>query len=459
MINLQMNKLIVMKKFVISFYLIGAALGVFAQETVLPAKEQKGSYYLTNATIHVGNGKVINNGTIKVTNGKIEAVGDNIAIPAGADNVTDLKGQDLYPGLILPTSTLGLIEISSVRATQDAREIGDMNPSVRSIVAYNTDSKVINTLRSNGILIANIVPQGNFVAGTSSLVQLDAWNWEDAAYKTDAGLHVYMPTLLPRPSFGGRGGGGGGMGNFGGQGGGDPVKEGLEKMEELKTFFREAKAYQQLTDRKATNLKFEAVKGLFDKKQKLYMHANTTKQILVALDFVKEFGFDMVIVGGSESYQVADLLKQHEVSVILQQPHSLPTATDDDVDQPYKTAAQLQKAGVLFSISDDDSQTRGRNLAFNAGTAAAYGLDKEAALAAITLNAARIMGVADKTGSIEVGKDANIVVSSGDLLDMKSSNVTAAFIQGRKIDLTDKHKLLNERYEQKYELKAPRKGF
>lgn len=458
MINLQMNKLIVMKKFVISFYLIGAALGVFAQETVLPAKEQKGSYYLTNATIHVGNGKVINNGTIKVTNGKIEAVGDNIAIPAGADNVTDLKGQDLYPGLILPTSTLGLIEISSVRATQDAREIGDMNPSVRSIVAYNTDSKVINTLRSNGILIANVVPQGNFVAGTSSLVQLDAWNWEDAAYKTDAGLHVYMPTLLPRPSFGGRGGGGG-MGNFGGQGGSDPVKEGLEKMEELKTFFREAKAYQQFTDRKATNLKFEAVKGLFDRKQKLYMHANTTKQILVALDFVKEFGFDMVIVGGSESYQVADLLKQHEVSVILQQPHSLPTATDDDVDQPYKTAAQLQKAGVLFSISDDDSQTRGRNLAFNAGTAAAYGLGKEEALAAITLNAARIMGVADKTGSIEVGKDANIVVSSGDLLDMKSSNVTAAFIQGRKIDLTDKHKLLNERYEQKYELKAPRKGF
>ena len=452
-----MNKLIVMKKFIISFYLIGAALSVFAQETVLPAKEQKGRFYLANATIHVGNGKVINNGTIKVTNGKIEAVGDNISIPGDADNVTDLKGQDLYPGLILPTSTLGLIEISSVRATQDAREIGDLNPSVRSIVAYNTDSKVINTLRSNGILIANIVPQGNFVAGTSSLVQLDAWNWEDAAYKSDAGLHVYMPSLLPRPNFGGRGGFG--MGNFGGQGAGDPVNEGLEKIEELKTFFREAKAYQQLTDRKATNLKFEAVKGLFDRKQKLYMHANTTKQILVALDFVKEFGFDMVIVGGSESYQVADLLKQNNVSVILQQPHSLPTATDDDVDQPYKTAAQLQKAGVLFSISDDDSQTRGRNLAFNAGTAAAYGLDKEEALAAITLNAARIMGVADKTGSIEVGKDANIVVSSGDLLDMKSSNVTAAFIQGRKIDLTDKHKLLNERYEQKYELKAPRKGF
>ncbi|MEY4637504.1 MAG: hypothetical protein RLZZ446_23 [Bacteroidota bacterium] len=446
-----------MQKIIFSTLLTVSLSLLQAQETVLPAKEQKGSFYLTNATIHIGNGKVIQNGTIKVTNGKIEAVGDNIAVPAGADNVTNLKGQDLYPGLILPTSTLGLIEVSSVRATQDAREIGEMNPSVRSIVAYNSDSKVINTLRSNGILLANVVPQGNFVAGTSSVVQLDAWNWEDAAYKTDAGLHVYMPSLLPRPSFGGRGGGFG-MGNFGAQGG-DPVKEGLEKMEGLKTFFREAKAYQQLADRKATNLKFESVKDLFEKKQKLYMHATTAKQILVALDFVKEFGFDMVIVGGSESYQVADLLKQHDVSVILQQPHSLPTAGDDDVDQPYKTAAQLKKAGVLFSISDDDSQTRGRNLAFNAGTAAAYGLDKEEALAAITLNAARIMGVADKTGSIEVGKDANIVVSSGDLLDMRNSNVTAAYIQGRKIDLTDKHKLLNDRFEQKYELKAPRKGF
>lgn len=446
-----------MQKIILFVIVVGICGGLFAQETVLPAKEQKGSYYLTNATIHVGNGKVIRKGAIKVTNGKIEAVGDNIAIPAGADNVTDLNGQDLYPGLILPTSTLGLIEIGAVRATQDAREIGDMNPSVRSIVAYNSDSKVINTLRSNGILLANVVPQGNFVAGTSSVVQLDAWNWEDAAYKTDAGLHVYMPSLMPRPSFGGRGGGGGGFGR--GEGSqGDPVKEGLEKMEELKAFFREAKAYQQATDRKATNLKFEAVKGLFNRSQKLYMHASTAKQILVALDFVKEFGFDMVIVGGSESYQVADLLKQHNVSVILSQPHSLPTGTDDDVDQPYKTAAELQKAGVLFSISDDDAQTRGRNLPFNAGTAAAYGLDKEQALAAITLNAAKIMGVADKTGSIEVGKDANIVVSNGDLLDMKSSNVTAAFIQGRKIDLTDKHKLLNERYEQKYDLKT-KKGF
>lgn len=429
-------------------------LGATAQETVLPAKPQKGLIFIKNATIHVGNGKVIENGTIKIKDGKIEEVGANVAIPAGDVQVFDVKGKHVYPGLILPTSNLGLVEINSVRATQDVKEIGDMNPNIRSLVAYNTDSKVINTLRSNGILLANIVPQGNFVAGTSSVVQLDAWNWQDAAYKSDAGLHVYMPTLMPRPNFGRFGGGGGGGGPQAPAA--DPVKEGLEKIEGLKTFFKQAKAYLGETKHEETNLKFEAVKGLFDKKQKLYVHANTAKQILVALDFVKEFGFDMVIVGGSDSWQLADLLKKNNVSVILQQPHSLPTGEDDDVDQPYKTAAALQKAGVLFAISDDDAQTRGRNLAFNAGTAAAFGLSKEDALAAISLNAAKIMGMGDQTGSIEVGKDANIVVSEGDILDMRTSNVTDAFIQGRKIDLTDKHKLLNERYEQKYDLKKPK---
>jgi hypothetical protein len=337
-----------------------------------------------------------------------------------------------------------------------------MNPNVRSIVAYNTDSKVINTLRSQGVLMANIVPQGSFLAGSSSLVQLDAWNYQDAAVKTDAGMHLYMPSLMPRPDFG-RFGGGGGGGRFGPQQGNnsDPVKEGLAKIEELKSFFRQAKAYFAEGAHKETNLKFEAVKGLFDKSQKFYVHGNTVRQMLIALDFVKQFNFDVVIVGGSDSWQIADLLKQHNVSVVLSQMHSLPTAQDDDVDQPYKSAAALQKAGVVFSISDDDPQTRGKNILFNAGTAAAYGLSKEEAIQAITLNAAKIMGVADKAGSIEVGKDANIVISEGDLLDMRTSKVTDAFIQGREVDLTDKHKLLNDRFNKKYNLKpaTPAKAF
>jgi imidazolonepropionase-like amidohydrolase len=432
-----------MKKIFLSILSFSLLVAAQAQETVYPAPKQVGSTVITNATVHVGNGQVLNNASVVITNGKIAAVGTNVSVPPGSTQI-NAQGKHVYPGIILPASNLGLVEIGAVRASNDVREIGDMNPDIHSLVAYNTDSKVINTLRSNGILLANVVPQGSFVAGQSSVVQLDAWNYEDAAYKTDGGLHVYMPSLLPRPRFG-RGGAGGPN-----QPESDPVKEGLDKIDELKSFFREAKAYNSENSHATTNLKFESVKNLFDKKQKLYMHANTVKQMLVALDFAKEFDFDMVIVGGSDSWQIADLLKQNNVSVILNQPHSLPTLEDDDVDQPYKTAAALQRAGVLFSISDDDGQTRGRNVIFNAGTAAAYGLSKEEALQAITLNAAKILGVADKTGSIEVGKDANIVISSGDILDMRTSNVTDAFIQGRKIDLTDKQKQLNERYKRKY---------
>jgi imidazolonepropionase-like amidohydrolase len=433
-----------MKNLLVLFILI-FSLGAKAQENVYPTAPQQGSVVIKNATIHVGNGQVLENASVVITNGKIAAVGTNITTPAGATQV-DAKGKHVYPGLISTVSNLGLVEIGAVRATTDIQEIGDMNPNVRAIVAYNTDSKVINTLRSSGVLLSNVVPRGSFVAGQSSVVQLDAWNWEDAAYKLDGGLHVYMPSLMPR----GRGFGGGGGRT---QTSTEALQEGLQKVDSLKMFFREAKAYQAESSHSSTNLMFESVKNLFDKKQKLYIHANTVKQMLVALDFVKEFGFDMVIVGGSDSWQIADLLKQNNVSVILSQPHNLPTLPDDDVDQPYKTAAALHKAGVIFSISDDDAQTRGKNLSYNAGTAAAYGLTKEEALQAITLNAAKILGVSDKTGSIEVGKDANIVISEGDILDMRTSTVTDAYIQGRKIDLNDKHKQLNDRYQYKYKLK------
>ena len=159
-----------------------------------------------------------------------------------------------------------------------------------------------------------------------------------------------------------------------------------------------------------------------------------------------------MLVGASESWQMPDLLKQFNIPVILSQSHSLPTTLDDDVDQPYKTAAILQKAGVLVAINDEDGQTRGLNLPFNAGTAAAYGMGKEAALSAITLNAAKILGIDKTTGSIEVGKDANIIISNGDILDMRSNVLTHAFIQGRQISLESKHTQLYERYKKKYGL-------
>ena len=190
-----------MKKIFISIASLCFLLQVKAQETVYPAPKQSGTIVITNATVHTGNGQVLNNASITITDGKITAIGTGNTVPAGATTV-DATGKHVYPGIILPISNLGLVEVNSVRASNDEREIGDWNPNVRALAAYNTDSKVINTLRSMGILLANIVPQGNLLAGSSSVVQLDAWNWEDAAYKTDAGMHFYMPTLLPRPRFG-----------------------------------------------------------------------------------------------------------------------------------------------------------------------------------------------------------------------------------------------------------------
>jgi len=432
---------------VVAFSLL-VSLTVGAQDDIYPAKDYKGKLYITGGTIHVGNGQVIEGGTIAVDNGKIVQVGANVSVPpASADvKVIDARGKQIYPGLILPVTDLGLKEIANgVRGSNDFEELGDLNPSIRSIVAYNTDSKIINTLKGNGILLASVTPQGGTISGSSSVVQLDAWNWEDAAYKMDGAIHLHMPSfIVRRPRFGGRRGGV--------ETPTDPVKEALAKVEEIKRFFREAKGYLQTSPHKETNLKFEAVKGLFSKQQKLFVHGDQVKQMLIAVDFAKEFGFDVVIVGGSESWLIAPLLKSNNIAVILGQEHALPTTEDDDVDQPYKTPAQLLKAGVLFALNDDHDETRYRNLMFNAGTAAAYGLTKEQALQAITLNTAKILGIDDRTGSLEAGKDANIVVSGGDILDMRSSIVEHAFIQGREVSLDNKQTQLYRRYMYKYGL-------
>ena len=440
-----------MKKilFGISFLILVAG-NILAQDDVYPAKNESRPIFITNGTIHIGNGQVITNGTIEINNGKIVSVKESGAATTAGAQVIDAKGKQVYPGLILSVTDLGLKEIGSgVRGSNDYQELGEFNPSVRSIVAYNTDSKIINTLKAQGILLAGVTPEGGTISGSSTIVQLDAWNWEDAAYKMDNAIHLAMPTLISRPTRRG----GGGFPRSEATDAVDPLKQGMERIEKIKDFFRQAKAYIDEASHKETNLKFQAVKSLFDKKQKLFVHCDQVKQMLVAIDFAKEFGFDVVIVGGSESWQIAALLKQNNIAVILQDEHSLPVTEDDDVDQPYKTPAMLQKAGVLFALNDNNGETRYRNLAFNAGTAAAYGLGKEGALQAITLNAAKILGVDDRTGSLEAGKDANIVISEGDILDMKSSIVTQALIQGRLVDLNNKQKQLYERYKGKYELK------
>lgn len=452
-----------MKKIFLSITFLTSLIVGKSQETVYPAKPQTETIALTNATIHIGNGVLLLDGTIVFSNGKIVEVSQTASTSNA--KIIDCKGKHIYPGLITPQTDLGLNEINSTRSMIDVRELGEINSNIRAAVAYNSDSKVIGTLRSNGILLANIVPEGGIISGSSSVMQLDAWNWEDAVYKIDNGIHFRVPNLSS-----GRGRGFGGFGNAGGAAT-DPLKAAMDRIDNVRKFFNEAKAYFAEAKPEHTNLKFESVRGLFNEveayptrdwslikkilrpQQMFFIHAETVKEMQVGIEFAKEFGFKPVVIGGTDSWKITDYLKENNVAVILGETHSLPLTQDDDVDQTYKTPFLLQQGGVLFAISDTHGESRGMNLMFNAGTAAAYGLTKEQALTAITLSAAKILGVDAVTGSLEKGKDANIIISDGDILDMRSSKVTQAFIQGRDVSLDNKQKQLNERYKYKYGIK------
>ncbi len=417
------------------FLSIIISINLLSQPNVLPAVAQNRTIALTHATIHVGNGDIINDGTIVFSNGKIISVNNNAA-PTDA-KVIDCSGKQIYPGLILADCNLGLEEIGALRSEHDDYELGDLNPDVRSLVAYNTDSKIINTVRSNGVLLAHVVPNGGILSGTSSVMQLDAWNWEDAVYKMDDGIHFRMPSLIPTSKE---------------NSADDVLKKAYEQIDDVHNFFRDAKAYLNETTHEQTNIKFESVKGLFNQSQTFFVHCELVNEMMIAVEFAKEFGFRTVIVGGSDSYKIADYLKQNNIAVILNQMHNLPIMQDDDIDTYAKLPYQLQQAGVLYCINDFDEMNRGRNLMFNAGVAVGFGLTKEQALQAITLNAAKILGIDKQTGSLEAGKDANIIISDGDLLDIKTNNIIYAFIQGRQINLDNKQKQLYERYKTKYGL-------
>jgi hypothetical protein len=335
---------------------------------------------------------------------------------------------------------LGLVEIEAVRATVDFAETGSLNPHVRSIIAYNTDSDITPTVRSNGVLIAQVTPRDGLVSGQSSVVQLDAWNWEDAALRTDDGLHLNWPNSFARTGW------------WAEPGGIEKNKNRDKQFAEIEKLFDDAWQYHSAPN-PAHNAKLEAMRGLFTNKKTLYIHTAAAKEIVESVNFAKEKHVGkIVIVGGDDSHKVAHFLKENNIGVILRRIHNLPNNDDDDYDLPYRTPALLQKAGVLFCIDMEGNQeaSEARNLPFQAGTAIAHGLDKEAALASITLNTAKILGIDKRVGSLEFGKDATLIVSDGDILDMKTNNVTMAFIQGRQIDLNNKQKALYKKFSEKY---------
>ena len=407
-----------------------------AQSVPTPGKAQSSPIVLTNATIHIGNGDVIENGSIVFTDGVISAIGTNVNQPANAQ-VINYTGKHIYPGIIAANTILGLSEIEALRQTRDYNEVGQFNPNVRSIIAYNTDSRVTPTLRSNGVLLAQVAPRGGSISGTSSVVQLDAWNWEDAAVHTDGGLYLNWPRSMRYSGWWAQ------PGNW------EKRKDYDKEISELETYFAQAKAYAE-RNAETENLRFKGMSGVFSNTKNLFIRVDRAKEIIAAVSFAQKYDVNPIIVGGSESYLITDFLREKGVSVVLDAVHRTPTTNDTDVNLPYKIPAMLQNAGVKFCLSYAD-YWQVRNLPFQAGTAIAHGLEKEEGLRSITLSVAEILGIDDEFGSLEEGKSATLFVSEGDVFDMYSSNIIAAYIQGRQIDLGNKQKDLYEKFSDKYE--------
>ena len=432
-------------KYIITVLLAFAAVLQVSAQVPVVAPAQKKPVILTGGTIHTGTGMVIENGLIAFNAGKITWVGKaaDYKSDRNTSEIIDVTGKEIYPGLIFPNTSLGLVEIGSgVEVASDNREIGDLNPNVRAISAYNTDSHVLPVIRSNGILLAQIVPTGTLLPGTSSVVQLDAWNWEDAAYKMDNGVQLGWP----RKSLGGgRGGAAYAMAAAAGSGTYEKNVEALEKI------FSDALAYAAIEKPVDVNLRLEALKGLFDGSKILFISSSEPKGIISAISFAKRYGVKkMVLAGADESaWAVRDFLRENNIPVLLDNPQSLPRYDYSDIRMPFKLAAMFSREGILVGLTY--SKQAYANLPFVAGQTVPYGLTKEEALQTVTINTAKILGIDDITGSLEVGKDANIVVSTGDLLDMATNNVEYAFITGRNIDLDNKHKQLYRRFKAKFD--------
>lgn len=432
---------IIMKKYIIILLTSFLPATVYGQNPV-PASAQLKRILLTGGIVHIGDGKIIQNGAIGFEKGKLTLVADATVIridPSQYDTIIDISGKQVYPGLIALNTTIGINEIEAVRATNDISETGTLNPSVRSLIAYNTDSKVIPTVRSNGVLLAQVVPTGGIVSGQSSVVNLDAWNYEDAVYRADEGVHINWPSMRRTKQLK--------------EDADEKQQQRLEKdLEQIKKLLTDAKSYSQTAVNGEKNIHLESLRGLFNGTKSLYVHCNFVKEIVAAAGLCSSLGIKMILVGGTDAMLAASLLKSQKIPVILLKTHRLPSREDEAVDMPFTLPARLRDAGIDFAIAVDEFW-QVRNLSFNAGTAAGHGLSKEEALQAITSAPAKILGIYDKTGSLETGKDATLIITAGDILDTKSSEVIMAFINGRFIDLDNIQYQLDRKFRTKYGLK------
>jgi len=421
---------------------------VFVFISVISFSQNKKRVLLRNGTAHIGNGQVIELSYITFTDGKLDMVSDVKGIkidPRAFDTIIELDGKHVYPAIISPNTILGLQEAEAVRPTSDFNEVGGINPHVRSLIAYNTDSKILPTVKTNGVLYTQCTPRSGLISGSSSIMATEGWNWEDAVLKADDGIHLNFPKTIQRNGWWA-----------------EPEPSGKntkfdEELFSLNAFFEEASAYcKNPAGTFENNVRFEAMRSVFAGNQNLYLHTNSAKDIVLAVNFAKKYNIKKpVIVGGKDAWKITSFLRENKIPVMLNRIHDLPDLADDDVDITFRTPYLLLKDSILFCLQmeGDMEAMQSRNLPFLAGTSVAYGLTKEQALQTITLNAAKILGVDNLLGSLEPNKIASLVVSEGDLLDIKTNKVIAAYINGKPVNLVNEQQKLYEKYKTKYGLK------
>lgn len=395
--------------------LVSATLSCFAQ---VDSAER----WFIGADIYTAEGVVFPKGALGVKNGKIIYVGNAEGAKINGETVA-LTGKRIYPGLIALNSNLGLTEIEAVRSTHDFKEVGANNAHVRSAIAFNTDSRVMKTVLANGILMAQVVPQGGLISGQSSVMRLQARNWEEAMYMGDNSIHIHWPNV---------------------DGNQKQTKKAVKRVQQITNWLQQAKSYGA-SPTKEKNLRYEALKGALNGKKKIFVHANGAQTIINAIQTLKQFAVTPIIVGGSESGTITSFLKSNNVSVVISRTHSLPNNRDDSYEDPYALPYKLWKDSIAFAISDINFWEQ-RNLPFEAGQAVAFGLPYSEAVKSITLYPAQLLGIDKTTGSLVIGKDATFIISKGDVLDMRTSIIEEAYVTGKKVDLTNPQEELYKKF-------------
>lgn len=392
----------------------------------IPGPPQRHPIALQGGTIHTVSGETIEQGTLLFEQGKITAIGRDLPLPEATETIS-IDGKHVYPSFLDAHTHIGLVEIESVRATIDYREMGVFNPNVKSWVAVNPDSELIPVTRANGVLLVLSAPTGGLISGRSAVLQLDGWSYEDLVLQPDVAMHFGWPSR----------------------------REGESSLKSLREYFQRARAYQKARssdpDRLPMDLRLEAMQPVIDRKIPVMVSVDELPDIQAAVAFAVEQQIRLIIHGGYDAVECSSLLKEHHIPVIVAGTYRLPLRADDAYDSAYTLPGRLRDAGVQYCLASGGrfSSTGVRNLPYHAATAAGFGLPVDEAVKAITLHAAQILGVANRVGSLEVGKDATLFVCNGDPLDVHCQ-IDEAFVQGRKVEMNDRHKRLYRKYEQKY---------